>query len=309
MGLTQQLALVPDGVTINMSDLTKVASALSKQVARDFGPIWNVQATVDSFARLEDVPGDYWPIIVTSHVQDAAGFHDDDHGQPFAVVEFDADWSLTASHECLEMLADPFGRRLRAGNTLDQAIKLGLPQRRVRYLVEVCDPSEDAKFAYQVNGVMVSDFYTPDFFDPKEVSSVRYSFTGAIKSPRTVLNNGYISWHDPITNHWMQLRMFRDDLSNKVPHVVDLSTQTALSALLKEGMSLRSAIDRVTSTARRVQRSSVPMSRDMSRMARTVDDSSASLAKMWRTEINRLRSSVPDGGVPAKAKRSRRRSR
>ena len=89
---------------------------------------------------------------------------------------------------------------------MDQALKLGLPQRRVRYLVEVCDPSEAGAFGYSVNGVMVSDFYTPDFFDPVPVSSVRYSFTGAIKAPRTVLKDGYISWHDPITNHWMQLR-------------------------------------------------------------------------------------------------------
>ena len=307
MALTQELALVPDGVAISMSDLTKVASALSKQVVRDFGPIWNVQATVDAFARLEDVPADYWPIIVTKDVQDAAGFHDDDHGQPFAVVEFDSDWSLTASHECLEMMADPFGRRLRAGNTLDQAVKLGLPQRRVRYLVEVCDPSEDGKFAYQVNGVMVSDFYTPEFFDPVGGPGVRYSFTGAIRSPRTVLANGYISWHDPISNHWMQLRMFKDELSSKVPHVVDLTTQTPLGALLKEGMSIRAAVDRVTTTARRVQRSSIPVARDMNRMARTVDDASASCAKMWRTQISRLRASAEETG--RRGKRTRKRGR
>jgi hypothetical protein len=152
MGLTQQIALVPDDAKVNQSQLTRVASALSKQVARDFAPIWNVQATVDPFTRLEDVPSDYWPIIIAKKVEDAAGFHDDEHGQPFALVEFGPDWSLTASHECLEMLADPFGRRLRAGNVPDQAIKVGQPNRRVRYLVEVCDPSEAGDFAYQVNG-------------------------------------------------------------------------------------------------------------------------------------------------------------
>ena len=98
---------------------------------------------------------------------------------------------------------------------------------------------------------MVSDFYTPDFFDPVPVSSVRYSFTGAIKSPRTVLKDGYISWprsdHEPL------------DAAANVPRravhkgadVVDLSTQTTLGALLEEGMSVRSAVDRVTTTARR----------------------------------------------------------
>jgi hypothetical protein len=199
MALTHQIALVPEGVSIKPSELTRVASALSKQAARDFGPIWNIQANIDPFATLDDVPSDYWPIIINRKVEGAAGFHDDENGQPFALVEFDADWSLTASHECLEMLADPFGRRLRAGNVPPQAVKLGLPNRRVRFLVEVCDPSEGAAFSYHVNGVLVSDFYTPDYFDPVTVSSVRYSFTGAVTAPRTVLNDGYISWHDPVT--------------------------------------------------------------------------------------------------------------
>lgn len=52
-----------------------------------------------------------------------------------------------------------------------------------------------------VNGVLVSDFYTPHFFDPVKNASVRYSFTGAIDKPRQVLRGGYISWHNPPTTH------------------------------------------------------------------------------------------------------------
>ena len=185
-----------------------------------------MDATVDAFVKLEDVPPDYWPIIVMQDVQGAAGYHEDQNGQPFAVVEFGGQWSLTASHECLEMLADPFGRRLRAGMLLDQAIQLGMPPKRVRYLVEVCDPSESAQFAYQVNGLLVSDFYTPHFFDPVRAPSVRYSFTGAIDAPRKVLDGGYISWEDPVSRHWFQVRMFPDNISDDVPHLVDLSAQT-----------------------------------------------------------------------------------
>jgi hypothetical protein len=254
-----------------------------------------VRATVDAFATLDDVPTDYWPIIVTANVEGAAGFHDDDHGQPFSLVEFGSQWSLTASHECLEMLADPFGRRLRAGDMLPQAVKLGQPNRRVRYLVEVCDPSEATAFAYRVNGVTVSDFYTPDFFDPIGVSSVRYSFTGAIKAPRTVLRDGYISWHDPVTNHWMQLRMFRDELSSKVPHVVDLTTQTAFAALLKTGMSIRSAIDQVSRTAQRVQHDAAPKGAALVRMARSVDEAASAHATMFRAQIKRLKAQPPAG--------------
>lgn len=245
MGLSVNVALVSDVAELKSSELTKVAAALSKQASRDFGPIWKVAATVDAFTSLEDVPADYWPVIVQRNVEDAAGFHDDENGQPFAVVEYGAGWSVTASHEVVEMLADPFGRRMRAGNLLDQAVGVGLPKRRVNYLVEVADPSESEEFGYQVNGVRVSDFYTPDFFDPVAAAGVRYSFTGAIKAPRTVLKGGYISWYDPITRHWMQLRMFKDDVSSKVPHVIDLNNETVFGSLLGK-MSVRSAIDAVT---------------------------------------------------------------
>jgi hypothetical protein len=246
MALPIHIALTTDGsIKVGLPELTRVAAAIAKQVLRDFGPIWTVQATVDAFASLDDVPLDYWPIIVQRDVQGAAGYHEDDNGQPFALVEFEPEWSLTASHECLEMLADPFGRRMRAGKVPDQAIAAGAAGGRVSFLVEVCDPSEDTKYAYQVNGVTVSDFYTPLYFDPVAAPGVRYSFTGAIDAPRKVLDGGYLSWRDAASGHWFQLRMFPDNRSRKVPHVIDLTSDTVFARLLKR-TNLREAIDRVT---------------------------------------------------------------
>jgi hypothetical protein len=245
MSLPMHVALVPDGVNIAVSEVTRVAAALAKQVSRDFSAIWSVAATVAPFTKLEDVPLDSWPIIVKRNVAGAAGYHEDENGQPYAVVEFAGEWSLTASHECLEMLADPFGRRQKAGNLLDQALALGLKHARVGYLVEVCDPSESGQFAYQINGVLVSDFYTPRYFDPVKSAGVKYSFTGAIDAPRQVLDGGYISWHDPVSRHWFQLRMFPDNLSSKIPHVIDLDNETIFGKL-KSTQSIRAAIDRVT---------------------------------------------------------------
>ena len=53
--------------------------------------------------------------------------------------------------------------------------------------------------------MLVSDFYTSQFFDPVAVDGVRYSFTGAITEPRQVLEGGYLSWWDPQTKHVFQL--------------------------------------------------------------------------------------------------------
>lgn len=116
--LIRQLALVSETKRVSFSAISRVAAALQKQATRDLAPIWEVKATVDSFAKLEDVPVGYWPIVISEKdLGNAAGIHEDRQGQPFALVKFDNGWALTASHECLEMLVDPFGNRLMAGQS------------------------------------------------------------------------------------------------------------------------------------------------------------------------------------------------
>jgi hypothetical protein len=200
--LTRQIALVSETPRVKVKDLMRVAAALQKQAMRDLNPMWKVQATVDAFASLDDVPLGYWPLIIVDDVPNAAGIHLDEDGQPYALAEAGPGWSLTASHECLEMLVDPFGNRLVAGLSPKKG------QGRVEFLVEVCDPSESKEFGYTVNGVLVSDFYAPSYFDPVAAPAVRYSFTQAITKPRQVLRGGYLSWHDPVSNHWFQETWF-----------------------------------------------------------------------------------------------------
>jgi len=240
--LIRQIALVSETKKVSLSALSKVAAALQKQTTRDLGPIWEIKATVDTFGSLDDVPVGYWPIIITEEdLGDAAGIHEDKDGQPFSLVKYDSGWSLTASHECLEMLVDPFGNRLVSGPSPMKG------QGRVRFLVEVCDPSEDTPYAYRSNGMLVSDFYTPEYFDPVSSPNIRYSFVGAIKSPRTVLKGGYLSWHDPKTDHWFQETFF----SGNKPRFRDLGVFTA-----QAGQNLRSLMYKKTPerlAARRVR--------------------------------------------------------
>ncbi len=241
--LLSQVALVSETSEISASELTRVAAALQKQVTRDFSPIWGVPSTVDAFTRLEDVPIGYWPIIVSKNTHDsgAAGVHLDKHGQPFALVHYSPSWSLTASHECLEMLVDPFDNRLIAGQSPMEflvTVNNSRPmenQGRVEFLVEACDPCGSSDHAYTVNGVLVSDFITPRFFDPVASAGVRYSFTGAIQRPRDVMPGGYLSWHDPITNHWWQVNFFGANKEFK-----------DLGEIERKAGNLRETIDRMT---------------------------------------------------------------
>src|SRR5262249_60863709 len=61
------------------------------------------------------------------------------------------------------------------------------------------------------NGILVSDFYTPNYFDPVKAAGVRYSYTGALTEPRQVLPGGYLSWQDAASGHWWQEVWFGTD--------------------------------------------------------------------------------------------------
>jgi len=229
--LIQHLALVSKSKKIKSSQLSQAAAALQKQATRDLGPIWGIHATVDYFPNLKSVPLGYWPIIISEKINEpgAAGYHDDKHQQPFALVELNDTWQLTCSHEMCEMLVDPYGRRLVTGDS----IKKG--QGRVQYLVEVCDPCEDASFAYSVNGLLLSDFYTPHYVDPVANRGTRYSYTGAISKPREIKKNGYLSWRNPSDNKWYQANYFGNKPVIKVINGMEEMTG-----------SLRSRVDRLT---------------------------------------------------------------
>src|SRR6267154_3854728 len=132
MAFVAQLALVSETDSVGLSELTRVSAALQKQITRDLSGQWDVQGTIDPFVALRDVPPGYWPVIIRDDIgQDAAGVHCDDTGQPMALVTSDLDWSVTASHEVLEMLVDPFGNRMIAGQSVSP------DQGRAEYLVEV----------------------------------------------------------------------------------------------------------------------------------------------------------------------------
>ena len=234
--MINQVALISQTENVSSSQLALASAAIQKQVTRDVSPIWGIEATVDSFDRLSNVPLGYWQIIIRDAIPfEAQGIHlNRANGQPFALVEYSENWALTTSHECVEMLVDPSGNRTATANSVAP------DQGRVQYLIEVCDPSESAAFGYTVNGILVSDFYTPHFFDPVASSGVRYGYTGAITKPLQVLDDGYLSWLEPVSKHVFQ--MFVNDGKRRI---VDRGE-------LPDGFgSLRAFSDRMTAKERK----------------------------------------------------------
>src|SRR5438067_5448995 len=270
--ILRHVALVSETQSISFPELGRVSAALQKQAIRDLGPVWNIQSTVDAFGRLEDVPIGTWPIVIEDNINTpgAAGVHEDKDGQPFALVMAESGWSLTASHELIEMLVDPFGRRLTQGQSPKPR------QGRVEFLVEPCDPSEATQFAYLIDGVTVSDFYTPKYFSTVFNSADRYSHTGAIKKPRQVLKGGYLSWHDPITDHWFQETFFQGNTAK----FRDLGQLTA------SAKSFRRQIYDVTHAAVAAR---LPEGKDLSAASNALDAAAESKAAQWRKQIASLK--------------------
>lgn len=296
MSTIRHVALVSESSRAKMNDLLRVSAALQKQATRDLEPLWEISATVDAFAKLEDVPDGYWPMVIKDDIGvNAAGIHMDKDGQPFALIsaaDSVDEWALTSSHELCEMLVDPSGDKQMTGDSPKPG------QGRVSFLVEVCDPSEASDFAYTVNGVLVSDFYTPHYFDPMKAPGVRYSFTGAITEPRQVLRGGYLSWKDAISGDWWQSTWF----SGGEPSFRNLGPADA-----RQHGSMRSFIDRKTGelTAKAIARGRITSHCAGLTVAQAQTSLNAN-ADMWRKQIAAIQGRSP--GPRGMAKRAARKA-
>jgi hypothetical protein len=194
------VALVDMSGTIDRATLAEVAGALNEQVQADLAPVWRLAATVGAYPA---APPGTWRIELHDGIDQrgAAGYHTDEHHQPYALVDLRAgEWTVTASHELLEMLGDPWGSRVHTAAALSGWEGEGA---RVRYLVELCDPCE--RTTYQVGGVEVSDFLLPWFYRSSHRGTVSgYSHTGALGEPLEVLDGGYISFVDESGDWWQR---------------------------------------------------------------------------------------------------------
>lgn len=220
------MALTSKSAKVHPDELQVVAAALSKQLIRDFAPNWGIHGTVAAFTNPKSIPANYWPITIEDKIDEpgAAGYHSDEHNQPYSVIEWASDWPVTASHEVLEMVGDPWGNRLVTGVIKHQ---------NARILREMCDPIES--FQYAIDGVQVSDFLLPSYYGAI-VDGAHYSFLNKLKAPLTIAHGGYLSYI--VDGHWKQMTWF----GGTSPKIRDLG----LASARPSHMSLRAWVDENT---------------------------------------------------------------
>lgn len=226
-----KIVIVDTTRSIDPNTMAAAAAAINVQVTRDLPQFWPIQAAVAYLPNAHSIPQGMWPVqLVRSLPPGEGGFHQTRHNQPYAKViaaPGSNDWTIDASHEILEMLVDPYGNRLQASTALEIAggkIQDGVG--KFEYLVEACDPCEANDYGYQIDGITVSDFLTPHFYDLNPAPGARYSFTGAIKTPREILPGGYISWINPQANEVQQIQWVDP---NNPPQLINLGPATGSS--------------------------------------------------------------------------------
>jgi hypothetical protein len=193
-----QVAVINSSTVLTDDQVSAVVPALQTQVHRDFAPAWGIDADLSFIPQgSSPSPGAWWlGIFDNSDQAGALGYHDvTSEGLPLGKVFAGSDlqagyqWTVTVSHELLEMLADP---------EIDLTVFVQPDQTSGRlYAYEVCDACEDDQFGYQINGTLVSDFVYPAWFESfRQPGSTQFDYGNRIGEPFALLAGGYIGVFD-----------------------------------------------------------------------------------------------------------------
>ena len=191
-----QIAVINESTVLKDAEVETAVAALQKQVSGDFAAAWGANAKLNFVERGGKVPKSSWQVGIfdNSDQAGALGYHDLTAaglplGKAFAGTDLQngSSWTVTLSHETLEMLGDP-------DVNLSALVDDGNERHAWLYAYEVCDAVEADNLGYRVDGVLLSDFVYPawfEFFRPPR--STPFDHTGALKAPFELAAGGYIS--------------------------------------------------------------------------------------------------------------------
>jgi hypothetical protein len=141
---------------VTAAEISAAIAAVQTQVALDFIPAWGSPApTTYRLVFLDEDPS----------VPGALGYHDLEGDVPVSYIlcktakDDGVSVSSVLSHEVLEMIVDPITTRV----IMEDAVGDG--KTFTLYMAEVCDAVEQD--LYTINGVQVSNFVLPAWFDPE----------------------------------------------------------------------------------------------------------------------------------------------
>lgn len=195
---------------ISDEEVQTTLRAVNRQIREDFETYWSLGAELrlegrssqqPDTATLADMRGEaviyLWD---EADVDDAIGYHDrNNRGIPFGFVftRISADlgepWTVTLSHEALELIGDPEVNLLVKGPHPDE-------NREVFHWYEMCDAVQTE--TYLLEGIAVSNFVLPLYFTGGEELGGRNDFLGRSYDGKTLRSfgvnpGGYVGFFDP----------------------------------------------------------------------------------------------------------------
>ncbi|MBI1850341.1 MAG: hypothetical protein HYR85_08365 [Planctomycetes bacterium] len=186
-----KIAIINESTVVSDSDAKAAVDALQRQVSNDFAPAWGIDASLTFLPSGSNPSPDAWWLVIldTSDQAGALGYHDITSaglplGKVFAKsdVDFGSSWTITASHELLEMLGDPDINLSALVQTSETDGTL--------YAYEVCD----------------ADFVFPAWFEGFREQGTQFDFQQKITAPFQLLPGGYIGAFDIYSGSgWYQL--------------------------------------------------------------------------------------------------------
>jgi len=188
--------------------LSGITLALAKQAAEHVAPLWSIVPPALEYAPNGKVVAGASALAIFDTPEQAGylGYHSvGPDGVPYGRVFVDPILrsggtlfqtsnavSVTLSHEWLELIGDPA-----ANEWCDDAGEWS-------YAEELCDPCQGD--AYLIDGVMVSDFVTPLWFEPYAHPAARFDHMSLLTAPFQLRSDGYAIRRPqnggPVQNVW-----------------------------------------------------------------------------------------------------------
>lgn len=210
-------------------EVQHVIRAVNRQITDDFEPYWSLGATLRLEGKsgkgpqkqsLADMRGDAILYLWNeTDVSGALGYHDrNNRGIPYGFVftelskKLEEPWSVTLSHEALELIGDP------EVNLLVQGPHPAKKTLEVFHWYEMCDAVQAE--TYTVDGVEVSNFLLPLYFTGGEEVGGRNDFLGRAHKGQTLRSfgvnpGGYIGFYNPASGEHETFSMKGDQVAEE----------------------------------------------------------------------------------------------
>lgn len=184
------IAVFTQATHLTKTQLAPMVAAMQKFVDLHFAPVWGTPAKL--VLTDNQLAGSWWMVFLdNADAPGALAYHDlTSDGMPLSKVFVDtitsdgASLSVAASHELAEMLVDP---------DINLSAEHVFVNDSTIYAYEVADAVEDDSNGFLIDGVLMTDFVYPSWFeDYTHPAGTKFSHMSSVTKPFTLDRGGYM---------------------------------------------------------------------------------------------------------------------